>query len=219
MKSSIAVAFSILITFSFTACKSSSADGSTSFCDTACLTDSIKFKGEHKLEPVVYITSKDCKADSIIWSYNGMGTFRKTSFEDLTGRTANINKDFVRCYFNNADVAWIMYNDCENGRGFQIKLPYDKSQNVSPKGSGINNLDPKFSISDNLIVYTDRGNLFIEDMSTGKKATMTFGEELELDYSAIHDVIDSVNITNSRAWTKVLIGKEWKVIEKNITFE
>ncbi len=219
MKSLIAAAFLILITYSFTACKSSSADGPNTFCDTACLTDTIKFKGDNKLEPVVYITSKDCKADSIIWSYNGMGTFRKTSFDDLIGRSANINKDFIRCYFNNADIAWIMYNDCETERGFQIKLPYDKSQNVSPKGSGINNIDPKFSIADNLVVHTDSGNLFIEDMSTGKKATMTFGEALDLDYSALHTVIDSVNITNTRAWAKVLIGKEWKVIEKNITLE
>ena len=112
-----------------------------------------------------------------------------------------------------------MFNDCETGRGFQIKLPYDRSQSVSPKGSGINNLDPKFSISDNLIVYTDRGNLFIEDMSTGKKGSMTFGEALDIDYDNMHASIDSVNITNTRSWAKVKIGEEWKVIEKNITLE
>ncbi len=219
MKSLLAVAFSFVIAISFVACKSSSGDGPASFCDTACLTDSIKFKGDHKLEPSVYITSNNCKADSIIWTYKGLGELRTTSFENLIGKTPNINKNFIRCYFNNADVAWIMFNDCENGRGFQIKLPYDKSQSVSPKGSGINNLDPKFSISDNLVVYTDRGNLFIEDMSTGKKATMTFGEPLDIDYDALHEHIDSVNVTNSRAWAKVKIGKEWKVIEKNITLE
>jgi len=56
-------------------------------------------------------------------------------------------------------------------------------------------------------------------MSTGKKASMTFGEALEIDYDYMHDHIDSVNVTNTRAWAKVKIGKEWKVIEKNITFE
>lgn len=219
MKSLIAAIFSLVITIFFFSCKSSTADAPLSFCDTACLTDSIKFKGDHKLEPSVFITSSDCKADSIIWTYIGLGELRKTSFEGLIGRTPSINKNFIRCYFNNADVAWVMFNDCETGRGFQIKLPYDKSQSVSPKGSGINNIDPKFSIADNLVVFTDRGNLFIEDMSTGKKATMTFGEALDIDYDALHDHIDSVNITNTRGWAKILIGKEWKVVEKNFTLE
>ena len=219
MKTFIIVALSFITAITFVACGSKSADGPATFCDTACLTDSINFKGDHKLEPAVFIISNNCKADSIIWTYKGLGELRKTSFEGLIGRTPNINKNFIRCYFNNADVAWIMFNDCESGRGFQIKLPYDRSQSVSPKGSGINNLDPKFSISDNLVVFTDRGNLFIEDMSTGKKASMTFGEALEIDYDYLHDHIDSVNVTNTRAWAKVKIGKEWKVIEKNITFE
>lgn len=219
MKAFITVALSFITAITFVACGSKSADGPATFCDTACLTDSIKFQGDHKLEPAVFIISNNCKADSIIWTYKGLGELRKTSFEGLIGRTPSINKNFIRCFFNNADVAWIMFNDCETGRGFQIKLPYDRSQSVSPKGSGINNLDPKFSISDNLVVYTDRGNLFIEDMSTGKKGSMTFGEALDIDYDNIHASIDSVNITNTRSWAKVKIGEEWKVIEKNITLE
>lgn len=219
MKTFITVVFSLIATITFVACGSKSGNGPATFCDTACLTDSINFKGDHKLEPAVFIISNNCKADSIIWTYKGLGELRKTSFEGLIGRAPYINKNFIRCYFNNADVAWIMFNDCETGRGFQIKLPYDRSQSVSPKGSGINNLDPKFSISDNLAVFTDRGNLFIEDMSTGKKASMTFGEALDIDYDIMHASIDSVNITNTRSWAKVKIGKEWKIIEKNITLE
>lgn len=218
MRILIAQLLIIVITLSFGSCNSSSS-GPATFCDTACLQDTLKFKGDHKLEPAVYITSKDCKADSIIWTYNGLGELRTTSFESLIGRTPNINKDFIRCYFNNADVAWVMFNDCENGRGFQIKLPFDKSLSVSPKGSSLNNLDTKFSISDNLVVYTDRGNIYVEDMDTGKKAMMTFGEKLDIDYDAIHEHIDSVNITGTKIWTKVLVGKDWKVIEKNITLE
>ena len=56
-------------------------------------------------------------------------------------------------------------------------------------------------------------------MSTGKKASMTFGEALDIDYDIMHASIDSVNITNTRSWAKVKIGKEWKIIEKNITLE
>ncbi len=87
------------------------------------------------------------------------------------------------------------------------------------KTSGINNIDPKFSIADNLVVNTDRGNIYLEDIDTGKKAMMTFGEKLDIDYDALHEYIDSVNITNSRIWVKVKIKDSWKELEKNITLE
>ena len=45
---------------------------------------------------------------------------------------------------------------------------------------------------------------------------MTFGERIEIDYDAIHDYIDSVNITPTRFWAKVKIGGEWKPIEKAV---
>lgn len=209
----IAVAF----TFSFGSCKSSSVP--EVFCDTVCLKDSLKFTGTDKLQPYVYISVKNCKADSIIWSYNGIEVNRKTGFTYLLNTTVNINKDYIRCYFKDADVAWVLFNDCATGRGFQIKLPYDKTQNFGLKSSGINNFDPKFSVAENMVANTDRGNIYVEDMATGKKAMMTFGEKLEIDYDAIHDHIDSVNITGTRIWVKVKVGDAWKELEKKITLE
>jgi len=85
--------------------------------------------------------------------------------------------------------------------------------------SGINNLDPKFSIGDNLLAYTDRGNIYVEEIATGKKAMMTFGEKLDIDYDAIHEYIDSVNVTNERIWVKVKIKNNWKELEKKIVLE
>ncbi len=209
----------IAIAFSFGSCKSSSA-GPKSFCDTAaCLKDTLKFTGTHKQQPFVYISAKNCKADSIMWSYNGLESTRKTGFTYLLGTTVNVNKDFIRCYFKDADVAWILFNDCATGRGFQIKLPYDKKESFALKSSGINNLDPKFSVAENIVANTDRGNIYIEDMSTGKKAMMTFGQKLDIDYDAIHDHIDSVNITDSRIWVKVKVGDDWKELEKKIVME
>jgi hypothetical protein len=41
----------IVLAFSFGACKSSS--GAKTFCDTACLKDSVKFTGDHILKPYV----------------------------------------------------------------------------------------------------------------------------------------------------------------------
>lgn len=204
----------VILAFSMGSCKSSST--LKTFCDTACLKDTLKFSGDHKLQPYVYITAKDCNGDSLIWSYKGMGYNRKTRF-DYT--SVKLNKDYVRCLFKDTAFAYILFNDCATGRGFQIKLPFDKKQNFTMKTSGINNLDPRFSVSDNLLAYTDRGNIYVEDFFTGKKAMMTFGEKLDIDYDAIHEFIDSVNVTNSRIWVKVKIKDNWKELEKNITLE
>lgn len=144
---------------------------------------------------------------------------RKTGFTYLIGATVNVNKDYIKCYFKDNEYVWVLFNDCVTGRGFQIKLPYDKSANFGLKSSGINGLDPKFSVADNLIVNTDRGNIYVEEVSTGKKAMMTFGEKLDIDYDYIHDHIDSVNVTNNRIWVKILINKQWVEKEKNIVLE
>src|SRR5690349_16811190 len=56
-------------------CKSSK---STSDCDAACPKDTLKFSNpNHKLKPYVYVSVKDCKSDTMIWSYSGMGVNRK----------------------------------------------------------------------------------------------------------------------------------------------
>ena len=208
---------SALFANSFNACKSS---GPKPFCDTVCLKDTLKFKGNHPLEPYVYISAKDCKADTIVWSYKGMGTNRKLGWTDLLQTPVKINKDFVSCYIKDTAYFWLMFNDCETGRGYQLKIPFNKSAKMGRKSSGINSFDPKFSVADNLVVNTDKGNIFVEDKETGKKAMMTFGVPIkDLDFDAIHKSIDSVNVTNTRIWVRVKIENEWKELEKNITLE
>ncbi len=61
-----------MMAWTFTSCKSSS--GPATFCDTACLKDSIKFvKEEHPYKPYVYISASKCDADTLTWSYIDMG--------------------------------------------------------------------------------------------------------------------------------------------------
>ena len=48
---------------------------------------------------------------------------------------------------------------------------------------------------------------------------MTFGEDIGPDYNAIHQSIDSVNITPARIWVKVKVQNEWKELEKKITLQ
>jgi len=216
MRILIVLAIAILFAFSFGACKSSS--GAKTFCDTACLKDTLKFAGDFKLKPYVYIASKNCM-DTLIWSYEGMGINRKVGLTDFLNTHVYINKNYVRCFIKDTAYAWLLFNDCSNGRGYSLKLPFNKSASIGRKSSNINSLDPKFSLPENMTAYTDRGNIYVEDMATGKKAMMTFGKALDIDYDAIHEYIDSVNITNDRIWVKVKIDNNWKELEKKITLE
>ncbi len=209
----------IAVVFCFGSCKSSSSSSPETFCDTACLKDSIKFSGDYKLKPYVYISASSCQADTLLWSYNGMGVNRKVGLADFLNTEVYLNKDYVRCFFNDTAYAWLLFNNCSNGRGYSLKLPFNKTNDIGRKSNNINNLDKKFSVADNLVAYTDRGNLYVEDMATGKKAMMTFGQKLDIDYDAIHEYIDSVNVTDSRIWVKVMIDKQWKEMEKKIVLE
>ncbi len=202
------------LVLSIASCKSSSAPDT--FCDTACLKDTIKFIGDHDLSPYVYIAPADCKPASIIRSHGAMGESLKT---DFGFGSVQINPGFVRCIFSDTANAYLLFNDCLTGRGYQVKLPFNKTGTISKRSSGINSIDPKFSVADNMIAYTDRGNIYVEEIGSGKKAMMTFGKGLDIDYDAIHEFIDTVNVTSGRIWVRVKIDEKWTDLEKEITLE
>ncbi len=191
------------------------------FCDTVCLTDTIKFmKEDHTLKPYLYISTKNCLPDSVIWSYRGLGTNRKLSFDDFGLKKFPVNKNTMTIYFGDTSYVWFLFNNCANGRGYLAKIPFNKSQKIIRSGRALNNFDPKYSVSEGLAVYTDKGNIFVEEMATGKRAEMTFGKWLEeMDDDYLHDYIDSVNVSPTRIWANVLIDKKWTVLEKNVTLE
>ncbi len=190
------------------------------FCDTTCMTDTLKFTGEEfELKPYIFISASECLPDSVIWSYSGMGINRKLGFSDLTGTVFPVSREKMQCYFNDTSFVWLIFNNCENGRGYFIKIPFNKSEKISRKSSALTGFDPKFRIEEGLVAYTDRGNIFVEEMSSGKEAMMTFGEMLDMDYDALHEFIDSVNISRTRIWARVLIGKEWQELEKEVSLQ
>ncbi len=206
----------LVLAWTFNACKSGPA-APASFCDTSCLKDSIKFiKEDHPYKPYVYISAANCMADSLTWSYIDMGVNRKMGFPDLLNTSVKLNKDFVSCFIKDTSYAWLLFNDCSNGRGYALKIPFNKKADLGRKSSALNKFDPKFSVADGLVAYSDRGNIFVEEMSTGKTAMMTFGARVEIDYNALHETIDSINVTPDRVWAKVLLDKEWKTFEKKI---
>ncbi|MFZ9387646.1 MAG: hypothetical protein ACO25B_07165 [Chitinophagaceae bacterium] len=203
-----------IFAFAFVACKSSKTPAT--FCDTACLQDTIRFTGEHPLKPYVYIAPGDCGPVSIIRGHEALGAILKTDFSFSSVR---LNPAFVRCVFNDTAYAYLLFNDCLTGRGYQVKLPFNQTGTISQRSSGINNIDPKFAVADNMIAFTDRGNIFVEEIRSGKKAMMTFGKGLDIDYDALHEYIDSVHVTSERIWVKVKIDDKWTELEQKITLE
>ena len=210
--------FAVTLVHVFNACNSSALSPQT-FCDTTCNNDTLKFTGSHSLQPYVYISFTGCNPDTLLWSYQGMGVNRKMGFADLFNPGIKLNEYYVRCYFNDTSYAWLLFNDCNYGRGYYLKIPFNKTSKMGRSGRAINNLDKKFFVVENLAAYTDRGNIFVEDMKSGKKAMMTFGKEIDIDPDDIHSSIDSVNITDTRIWAKVRLDGEWKMLEKNITLQ
>lgn len=203
------------------ACNSSSKTESKheSFCDSDCNTDTIRVAADTKEKSFVRITLKNCEADSVTWGTRQMDQYRQLPFGELTGKNMKLNENYVRINVYDTKYAWVTFNECEWGQGYAVKLPFNKTDNIFRKNSAFNSIDPKYQVHDSLIAYTDRGNIFVEEKSTGKKATMTFGEQTDLEYDAMHNTVDSVNITPTRIWAKVKLGKEWKEIEKNITLQ
>lgn len=208
----------VIVQLSLPSCQGG-AEGNATFCDTTCSNDTIAFTGTHATLPSVSISMAGCLPDTIQWYHTDMDTYTKTGFAYLIGQPVRIHKNFVTAKFKENAYVWLLFNDCITGRGFQVKLPYNKAEKFSIKSSGINSLDPKFSIPDHLIVSTDRGNIFVEDAYSGKKAMMTFGEKLPIDYDVLHDHLDSVHITDTRIWVRFKSKDQWVEKEKAIVLE
>lgn len=207
----IPVTFILAMTGIFS-CRSSSTP--KAFCDSGCISDTLKFYGDHPLQPYVFLLPDNCGVDSLLWSYKGAGTNRKT---DIGYSDLKLNPQFVRCYFKDTAHAYLLFNDCISGRGYQVMLPFSKTGMMSKRSSGINSLDPKFSVADGMIAYTDRGNIYVEEVSSGKKAMMTFGEATDMDYDVIHETLDSVNISRDRIYVKIKLQGKWEELDKKIT--
>lgn len=188
-------------------------------CDTTCLKDTIRFAGEHPSAPVVSISARDCRPDTLLWSYEGMGVNRKIGLNTVLPHAVPMQSSHARCLFDGNKKAWLLFNDCATGRGYQIKLPYDKRESLSVRSSSINSIDPKFNIDPQLIAYTDRGNIYVEHISKGTTAMMTFREEVPIDYDRIHDHIDSVHVSPKKIWVRIKIQGEWKELEKDVDLE
>lgn len=198
-------------------CENKSAETAQLFCDTACNSDTFLFEGNHKLKPFVTISQKNCLADTLTWSHNQLETNRQMQIPDLLDNTVRINKSAISCYIKDTSFAILTFNDCVSGRGYMLKLPFNKKQNISKRTSALNAFDKKFVVPEDLRAYADYSTIYVMDVTTGKEEQMTFKEEYEINFNDVHKVIDSINVSRDRIF--VLLKKDGKDVplEKKIT--
>ena len=183
------------------------------FCDTACNNDTLRFSKLHPLSPKVLISVKNCIADTIIWSHDKLENNRKMSFD----KEMRLNKNFARAYFNDTSYAWLEFNDCITGRGYLMKLPFNKAATMSNYSSALTSFDPKFHIEEGLISYFDNLFIYVQDVMTGKIEKMKLNDtRLEIDFDKIHKTFDSVNVSRSRIFANVNINGKTVPLSKEI---
>jgi hypothetical protein len=199
----------------FIACNNSGKTAKT-FCDTTCKTDSFNYKGADRFESRVDINLKNCKPDSITWTHGGMAITRQLPFTDLTNQDVRLNPAAISCIIKDTSYAWLTFNDCITGRGFLVKLPFNKANNISKFTGALNSFDPKFSLEPDLRAYTDRGSIYVTDINSGNQEVMTFKETYDIDFNALHQVVDSINVTHKRIYVKLLKNGKEVPIEKAI---
>ena len=200
----------------FTSCSNSGSR--TSFCDTTCTSDSFKFKGNDQLRQEVTLTTKGCNADSISWTHIGKNNIRKMPVTDLIDEPLRLNKSAVEGAILDTSMAWVSFNDCFTGRGYLLKIKLNQQGGVDVLSGALNRFDKKFSIDPDLRAYTDRGNIYVDNVKTGESAQMTFKEEYtDMKFDDIHKTLDSINITKSRIYVKLLKKGSEVPLEKKIT--
>ncbi len=217
MKPIVAFAALLLLLSVYTSCSSNNKEEKVAdFCTTGCNTDTLKAAADDKAKSFIRINLNNCEADSITWGNQLMDAYRQLPFPELVGKYVSLSESYVQTKFVDGKYAWLIFNECKLGQGYIVKLPFNKTDNIFRKNSAFNAIDPKYKVDESLVAYTDRGNIFVEEITTGKTASMTFGVQTEMEYNAMHETVDSVHITPSRIWAKVKIGKEWKELEKDI---
>lgn len=189
-----------------------------SFCSDPCLKDTLKFTIEDPGKPYVYISAKQCSPDTILWSTKYSETNRKLGIVYTLGQPVNINKDFISCFIQDTSFALVQFNDCSSFRGYILRLPFNKLNNIRKISSAFTNFDKKFKIGDGLICYADYTFLYVEDIMTGKKEQLKLADkELKIDWDNIHATFDSVNVTRNRIFVNMVENKEIKPLEKTIS--
>jgi hypothetical protein len=203
----------------FTSCSNNSTKTTSTFCDTTCTNDAFQFQGDNpKLKQSLTITMKNCTPDSVSWTYEGLESKRHALFSDYTPQEVRLNKSAIAVAFQDTSSVWISFNDCFTGRGYLVELPYRSGKSTIKTSAALNSFDKKFSVDPDLRAYTDRGNIFVVNVTNGKTAQMTFKENYaDMDFNDIHKTLDTINVTKSRIYVKLIKEGQDVPIEKNVS--
>lgn len=210
----------IFILFSaafFVSCKNEGT--ASTFCDTSCVFDSIKYVSNDDFESKVLISVSRCAPDSLTLTHAYMGSNRTIPVFELTDQDVRLNKDYISCVIKDTSHAWLTFNDCITGRGFLYKLPFNKKNNITKIKGALNSFDKKFAVDPDLRAYTDRGSIFVVNIQNGKEAMMTFKETYDIDFNKLHDVVDSINVTKSRIFVKLKKNSQDVPLEKSVDLQ
>jgi hypothetical protein len=198
-----------------TACNNSGKSGKT-FCDTNCNSTSFDFQGTPEFKQSLTVNVKNCVADTVTWTHGKALTNSQIQLSDFLNQSVKLNKSAISCAFQDTSFVWLAFNDCVTGRGYLLKMSYKKTGILKMTGA-LNAFDPKFSVDPDLRAYTDRGNIYIVNVNTGKEAQMTFKKEYEMDFNNVHKAIDTLNVTKQRVYIKLIDKDGTEVpLEKNI---
>jgi len=204
----------------FSACTTNEPKIVTAICDTTkCADERLTYKSEGTSAAFLELDIKNCTLDTAFWGSKSYKKDSKIILSENFERKLYIDKQNFEALVGDGTSIWLKFNDCVTTRGYLIGLPLSEEGTIKKYSSAINNTDKKFNIDKSLIAYTDRGNIFVEEWATGKQATMTFGERIEIDYDFIHETVDSVFVTPTKIWAKVMMNKQWKEFEKEITLK
>ncbi len=187
-------------------CGNNKADTAGIFCDTTCTTDTLRYNGNHKLKPFVSISQKNCAADTLTWSHEALSTQRQMQVGTLLERNVRIHPSAIDCYIKDTSYAWLQFNDCATGRGYLLKLPFNKKETINSIKSALTRFDKKFVIPEDLRAYSDYSLLYVVDVNSGKREQMTYKEELKINFDKLHETFDSVNISRNRIY--VVLNKD-----------
>jgi hypothetical protein len=200
----------------FTSCQNKGKTAKT-FCDTTCITEPLTFKDNSKYNPTLTLTVRNCNPDSITWTHDKLNIAQSMDMSNFLKEPVRLNKSAVNCVFQDTSYAWLSFNDCFTGRGYLLKLPFRNAEKIQRISGALNSFDPKFSIDPDLRAYTDRGSIYVVNVKNGNEAQMTFKEAYDIDFNDIHKVVDTVNITKSRIYAKLLKDGKEVPFEKNVS--
>lgn len=186
--------------------------GSTSktFCDTACRSEPFAFTGDHPLQPAVNISVKNCMADTLTWTHKELPSSRQVQLGTFFNQSVRIHPSALECFIKDTSYAWVSYNDCESGRGYLLRLPFNKSGNIKRANTALNRFDPKFSLDKSMLAYASESTIYAVNVNTNEEETMSL-QGNALDFDNIHSTLDSINITPSRIYVRVI--KDGKPVE------